>query len=69
MEPLCARNILECVIIYVLEYAWANDKANPDSLEYVEDFSQNYTRQILGELDIPEIKPFISELIQPDYER
>ena len=62
MEPLCAKNIFESVIIYILEDASLNDILNIDSDDYDPDELCTYARQILSSLNLPEVEDFISEL-------
>ena len=61
MEPLCAKNIFESVIIFILEDAELNDILNddPDSL-------CRYAKQVMGELDLPEIDDFLAEVSEID---
>ncbi len=66
MEPLCAKNIFESVLIYIL-----NDAALSIGLDKGEegyDLSGLclYGNDILKELDIPEISEFIAEIRIPD---
>lgn len=68
MEPLCAKNIFESVIIFILEDASLNDMLNADSPQYDPDELCNYAREILGQLDLPEVLEFISELSEADDE-
>ena len=62
MEPLCAKNIFESVIMFILEDASLNDMLNADSDLYSPDELCKYAREVLKMLDMPEIESFISEL-------
>ncbi|MBR1471148.1 MAG: hypothetical protein IJ600_05845 [Lachnospiraceae bacterium] len=62
MEPLCAKNVFESVIMFILDDASLNDIMNTDSEDYDPDELCSYAREILKELDIPGITDFISEL-------
>lgn len=66
MEPLCAKNIFESVIMFILDDASLNDMMNEDSEEYDPDDLCRYAREILEELELPEIDSFISELSEID---
>lgn len=62
MEPLCAKNILESVIIFILEDASLNNKLDPDVDGYDLGNLCYEARKILSSLELPEIVDFISEL-------
>ena len=66
MEPLCAKNIFESVIMFILDDASLNDMLNIDSEDYDPDGLCNYAREILSSLDLPEVGDFISELPEVD---
>jgi hypothetical protein len=66
MEPLCAKNIFESVIMFILDDASLNDVLNNESENYDPDELCNYAREILSKLDIPEVEDFISELPEVD---
>ncbi len=66
MEPLCAKNIFESVIMFILEDARLNDMLNTESEEYDPDELCRYAREILEELDLPEVDSFIAELPEMD---
>lgn len=66
MEPLCAKNIFESVIIFILEDASLNDMLNIESEDYDPDELCDYARNILRQLELPEIEDFISELPEVD---
>lgn len=66
MEPLCAKNIFESVIMFILDDASLNDILNIDSEDYDPDGLCNYARDILSSLNLPEIGDFISELPEVD---
>lgn len=62
MEPLCAKNIFETVIIYILDSASLNNMLDTDSETFDPDDLCRYARDVLSELDLPEVEDFISEL-------
>lgn len=62
MEPLCAKNIFESVIIFILVDASLNDMLDSELDEFDPDYLCNYAREVLEELDIPELQDFLSEL-------
>ena len=66
MEPLCAKNIVESVIMFILDDASLNDMLNIDSEDYDPDELCNYAREILSSLNLPEVGDFISELPEVD---
>ena len=66
MEPLCAKNIFESVIMFILDDASLNDLLDTESEEYDPDDLCRYARKILEDLDLPEVEAFISELPEMD---
>ena len=68
MEPLCAKNIFESVIMFILDDASLNNMLDTDSEVYDPDELCRYTKKILGELELPEVASFISELAEIDDE-
>ena len=62
MEPLCAKNVFESVIMFILDDASLNDMLNIESDDYDPDELCNYAREILCSLRLPEVEDFISEL-------
>ncbi len=62
MEPLCAKNIFESVIMFILDDASLNDMMNTESEKYDPDDLCIYARKVLSNLELPEIRDFISEL-------
>ena len=62
MEPLCAKNIFESVVMFILDDASLNDMLNTQSENYDPDELCRYARDVLKELDLPEVMAFISEL-------
>jgi len=68
MEPLCAKNIFESVIMFILDDASLNDMLNTESEDYDPDELCRYAREVLSELELPEIQSFLSELSETDDE-
>lgn len=66
MEPLCAKNIFESVIMFILDDASLNNLLDTESDEYDPDELCRYAREILLGLDLPEVDAFISELPEMD---
>lgn len=68
MEPLCARNIFESVIMYILDDASLNNMLDEDSEDYDQDELCRYAKTVFNELKLPEAEFFISELMEIDDE-
>jgi len=68
MEPLCAKNIFESVIMFILDDASLNNMLDADSDEYDPDELCRYAKEVLSELEMPEVASFISELAEIDNE-
>ncbi|MCR5324423.1 MAG: hypothetical protein K6E85_14285 [Lachnospiraceae bacterium] len=68
MEPLCAKNIFESVIIFILEDASLNNLLDEDSEDYDPDALCKYSCEIMKTLDLPEIADFINELPESEDE-
>jgi hypothetical protein len=66
MEPLCAKNIFESIIIFILEDASLNNMLDSDSEAFDPDALCEYAREILSDFELPEIEFFLPEL--PDTE-
>lgn len=62
MEPLCAKNIFESVIMFVLDDASLNNILDAESDEFDPDELCRYARVVLEEMELPEVESFISEL-------
>lgn len=68
MEPLCAKNIFESVIMFVLDDASLNDMLDSQVENYDPDELCRYARRVLQSLDIPELEAFVAELPEDDNE-
>lgn len=68
MEALCAKNVFESVIMFILDDASLNNMLDTESEEYDPDELCRYAREILSELELPEVDAFISELPEMDDE-
>lgn len=66
MEPLCAKNIFESVIIFILDDASLNNMLDTGSDKYDPDELCRYAREVMEKLDLPEVGAFISELPEED---
>ncbi len=66
MEPLCAKNIFESVIMFILDDASLNNMLDSESDDFDPDELCLYAREVLEELSIPEMDAFMLEL--PDIE-
>lgn len=64
MEPLCAKNHFESVIIFILEDAELNDILNPEKED--PDALCRYAKKVMQELDLPEIESFLAEVSEID---
>lgn len=62
MEPLCAKNIFESVIMFILDDASLNDMLDTGSATFDQDDLCIYAKQVLEQIDLPEAAFFISEL-------
>lgn len=62
MEPLCAKNIFESVIIFILEDASLNNLLNTEAEGFDPDDLCRYALEMLSGLELPEIENFIAEL-------
>jgi hypothetical protein len=68
MEPLCAKNIFESTIMFILENASVIGYLDMDQADYNPDGLCEYAREVMSELDLPEIEDFLSELPEVDDE-
>ena len=66
MEVLCAKNIFESIIMFILDDADLNNMLDMESDEYDPDALCIYAREVLASLDLPEVEFFISELPEMD---
>ena len=66
MEPLCAKNVFESVIMFILEDASLNNMLDTESEEFDPDELCRYARKIMGKLNLQEIESFITELPEMD---
>ena len=66
MEPLCAKNIFDSVIIYILESASVTDILNQESDTFDPDGLVNYAYSVMEQIDLPEITSFMSEISLED---
>ena len=68
MENLCAKNIFESIIMFILDDASLNNILNTQSDEFDPDGLCTYAREVLEKFDLPEVDSFISELPEKDNE-
>lgn len=66
MEPLCAKNIFESVIIFILEDAALNDILDGQSDDFDSDGLCRYAKKVLTEVQMPEFDDFLSEISEID---
>lgn len=66
MEPLCAKNAFESIIMFILDNASLNNMLDAESVEYDVDELCRYARDVLKEFDMPEVDSFIAELSEMD---
>ena len=66
MEPLCAKNIFESVIMFILDDASLNNMLDTGSDMFDPDELCRYAREVLEQLNLPEVEFFISELPEMD---
>lgn len=62
MEPLCAKNIFESVIMFILDDASLNNMLDTELEEFEPEELCRYARVILSQMELPEIEEFLSEL-------
>jgi hypothetical protein len=66
MEPLCAKNAFESIIMFILEDASLNNMLDTESGEFDPDELCRYAREVLEDFDLPEVESFITELPEMD---
>lgn len=66
MEPLCAKNIFESIIMFILDDASLNNILDTAAEEYDPDELCRYAKEVLEKFDMPEVESFISELSEMD---
>ena len=66
MEPLCAKNIFESVVMFILDDANLNNILDTESEEYDPDELCRYARDVMLDLNLPEVASFVSELSEID---
>ncbi len=66
MEPLCAKNIFESIIMFILDDANLNDIMNEDAADYDPDALCKYAGKVFEELSLPETDFFVSEISEID---
>ena len=62
MEPLCAKNIFESVVMFILDDASLNNMLDGEQEDYDPDELCRYAREVMTGLNLPEVTSFISEL-------
>lgn len=62
MEPLCAKNVFESAIIFILDDASLNNLMDKGGENYDPDDLCRYAKKVLGKLNNNEIDLFISEI-------
>lgn len=68
MEPLCAKNLFESAIIFILEDASLNNLLDQGDENYDQDALLLYARDVLQEIDMKEMAAFLTELPEDDRE-
>lgn len=66
MEPLCANNIFESVIIFILEDASLNNMLEKENEDFNPDDLCIYAKRVIEEINIPEVNGFMSEIVEID---
>jgi len=66
MEPLCAKDIIESVVIYVVNDAYHNNVTNSNSDNYDPDALYNRLVEVLRKLDVKEAESFINEFAEEE---
>ncbi len=62
MEHLCAKNLFESAVIFILEDASLNNILDIEAEDYDPDELCRYAREVFKKLDLPEVDSFITEL-------
>lgn len=62
MEPLCAKNIIESVLIFILEDASLNNLLDTTCADFYRDALSIFARRTMETLNLPELDSFISKL-------
>lgn len=62
MEPLCAKNIFESIVIFILEDAKLNDMIGNNDENGDPDELLKYAKDVMSRLKLPEAEDFINEL-------
>lgn len=68
MEPLCAKNIFESIIMYILEDASINNMLDVKKDNFDPDELCRQAKEVLSDFDIPEVEVFINEVLKIDGE-
>ena len=68
MEPLCAKNIFESVIMFILDDAELNGILDDDGTEFDPDGLCKAAKEVFAELKLPEAEKFIAEISEIDNE-
>jgi len=68
MEPLCAKNIFESVIMYILSDASLSNMLDSSAEQFDPDDLIKYTRKVLTDLDLPGLESFVTELSEKNDE-
>lgn len=68
MEPLCAKNIFESVIMFVLDDAELNGILDDSGDDYDPDGLCRAAKEVFTDLNLPEAEQFISEIAEIDNE-
>ena len=66
MEPLCAKNIFESVIMFILDDASLNNIMDDEAEDYDPDMLCKYAKEVFEQLELPELDFFISEVSEID---
>ena len=67
MEGLCAKNVFESILIYIIEKAdCETEEFDKESENYDMDWMLGRSLEFLKEFDLPEVQGFIMELVKKD---
>jgi len=64
MEPLCPKNVIESIIIFILEDAMLCGIIDETSTQYNPEELIDYAREVLEEFNIPEAEEFMQEVAE-----
>lgn len=68
MEPLCAKNIFESVILFILVDGAMQNLLDTEAEDFEPEDFFDYAREVMETLNIPEVESFLSEIPEMEEE-